>query len=107
MHHAGDHTDCAHEDHRGRSFLTVQLYLNDTFKGGRTTFVSENLVPIDSAPGRAIIFDHELYHRGERVTDGIKYAIRMDVHYGHPGTIVGNERKRAEQTYYEPKENRR
>mmetsp|Transcript_121252 Transcript_121252/g.220540 ORF Transcript_121252/g.220540 Transcript_121252/m.220540 type:complete len:650 (-) Transcript_121252:16-1965(-) len=84
MHHSGDHTDCAHEDSRGRSFLTVQVYLNDSFEGGRTTFISDRLVPIKPAAGRAVVFDHELYHRGGIVSDGVKYAIRLDVLYGHP-----------------------
>ncbi|CAJ1445956.1 unnamed protein product [Effrenium voratum] len=51
MHHS-DHTDCAHEDEAGRSFLTVQLYLNDRFSGGRTTFISDRLVPIEPTPGK-------------------------------------------------------
>eukprot|EP00438_Fugacium_kawagutii_P012086 Skav202405 [mRNA] locus=scaffold815:479969:480442:+ [translate_table: standard] len=80
MHHA-DHTDCAHEDELGRSFLTVQLYLNSEFGGGRTTFISDQLVPIEPTTGGAIVFDHELYHRGGIVTSGVKYAIRMDVSY--------------------------
>lgn len=83
MHHSGDHTDCAHEDSRGKSFLTVQLYLNDGFCGGRTTFISDQLVPIEPTPGAAVIFDHELYHRGGMVTQGTKYAVRLDVIYSH------------------------
>ncbi|CAJ1410525.1 unnamed protein product [Effrenium voratum] len=86
MHHS-DHTDCAHEDEAGRSFLTVQLYLNDRFSGGRTTFISDRLVPIEPTPGKAAIFDHELYHRGQMVTSGVKYAVRMDVSYGAPGAF--------------------
>ncbi|CAK9098464.1 unnamed protein product [Durusdinium trenchii] len=80
MHHA-DHTDCAHEDEQSRSFLTVQLYLNSGFGGGRTTFISDGLVPIEPTTGGAIVFDHELYHRGGMVTSGLKYALRMDVSY--------------------------
>merc|ERR1712060_767759 len=83
-HHSGDHTDCAFEDAASgqRSFLTVQLYLNDTFQGGRTTFISDRLVPIEPAPGTVVVFDHELYHRGGQVTEGVKYAVRLDVAYG-------------------------
>ena len=83
MHHA-DHTDCAHEDEAGRSYLTLQVYLNAGFSGGRTTFISDRLVPIEPTAGGAIIFDHELYHRGGMVTSGLKYALRMDVSYGKP-----------------------
>lgn len=86
MHHSGDHTDCAHDDPtRGRSFLTVQLYLNSDFSGGRTTFVSDRLIPIEPAAGSAVVFDHELYHRGGVVTAGTKFAMRLDVLYGFPG----------------------
>merc|ERR1712070_217938 len=84
MHHSGDHTDCAHEDERGTSQLTVQVYLNANFEGGRTTFISERLVPVVPEPGLAVIFDHELYHRGGMVLSGTKYALRLDVMYGHP-----------------------
>ena len=80
MHHA-DHTDCAHEDELGQSFLTVQVYLNSSFTGGCTTFISDRLVPIEPSVGKAIIFDHGLYHRGSMVTSGVKYAIRLDVSY--------------------------
>merc|ERR1712118_470077 len=84
MHHCGDHTDCSHEDERGKSFLTVQLYLNCDFSGGRTTFISNRLVPVEPSPGTVVVFDHELYHRAGQVAQGTKYAIRMDVMYSHP-----------------------
>lgn len=88
MHHSGDHTDCAHEDEQlGKSFLTVQLYLNSDFSGGRTTFISNRLVPVEPAAGTVVVFDHELYHRGGQVTHGTKYAVRMDVMYSHPHSV--------------------
>lgn len=104
MHHA-DHTDRAHEDEDGMSLLTVQLYLNDSFTGGRTTFISDRLVPIEVAPGTAVIFDHELclgpeparqsprYHRGEMVTSGTKHALRLDVCYGR-GAVEAKRKAR-------------
>eukprot|EP00928_Gymnodinium_smaydae_P037251 TRINITY_DN25891_c0_g1_i1.p1 TRINITY_DN25891_c0_g1~~TRINITY_DN25891_c0_g1_i1.p1 ORF type:complete len:644 (-),score=40.25 TRINITY_DN25891_c0_g1_i1:408-2276(-) len=100
MHHSGDHTDCAHEDPvHGRSFLTVQLYLNSNFSGGRTTFVSDRLIPVEPTPGGVVVFDHELYHRGGQVTEGTKYAVRMDVLYGHAGkpiSLYESEHSRAQ-----------
>lgn len=93
MHHGGDHTDCAHEDERGRSFLTLQVYLNEAFHGGQTTFISDTLVPIQPESGCGIVFDHELYHRGGMVTEGCKYALRMDVLYGPPGSEPIERRK--------------
>lgn len=87
MHHMGDHTDCTYQDpERGQSFLTVQIYLNEDFSGGHTTFISDRLVPIEPTVGGAVVFDHELYHRGGMVTKGVKYALRLDVLYGHPGS---------------------
>lgn len=59
----------------------MQLYLNSSFGGGQTTFISDQLVPIEPIAGKAIVFDHELYHRGGMVTSGVKYALRMDVSY--------------------------
>lgn len=97
MHHSGDHTDCAHEEAGcGRSFLTVQLYLNASFRGGRTTFISDRLVPVEPTPGGAVVFDHELYHRGGQVTEGTKYAVRLDVLYGNPGGPRPSERASLE-----------
>merc|ERR1711912_145954 len=79
MHHSGDHTDCAHEDPEiGISRITVQIYLNDQFGGGRTTFISDRLIPVEPTVGGIVAFDHELYHRGGLVTCGTKYALRMD-----------------------------
>lgn len=85
MHHAGDHTDCPHEDpETGKSAITVQMYLNTEFTGGRTTFISDRLIPVEPTVGGIIAFDHELYHRGGVVTSGTKYALRMDVMYKLP-----------------------
>eukprot|EP00929_Paragymnodinium_shiwhaense_P045615 TRINITY_DN23277_c0_g1_i3.p1 TRINITY_DN23277_c0_g1~~TRINITY_DN23277_c0_g1_i3.p1 ORF type:complete len:398 (+),score=44.72 TRINITY_DN23277_c0_g1_i3:134-1327(+) len=103
MHHSGDHTDCAHEDpERGRSFLTIQVYLNDSFTGGRTTFISDKLVPIEPTVGAAVVFDHELYHRGGMVTSGTKFAVRLDVCYGHAdASDKPGKRSPAAWSYYE------
>ncbi len=70
------------------SRLVCQVYLNDAGEqaGGRTRFFAG---PHDTTPilyvqpseGRAIIFDHQLWHDGEPVTRGTKYVMRTDVIY--------------------------
>jgi len=63
-----------------KSHITVQLYLNDKFKGGATRFLSGTR-HYDVVPkiGSALIFDHELLHEGSRVSGGIKYSVRTDI----------------------------
>lgn len=105
MHHSGDHTDCAHEDPDvGKSMITVQMYLNDQFQGGRTTFISDRLIPVQPTVGGIVAFDHELYHRGGLVTSGVKYALRMDVMYSYAGDAQMHPAKVSRmqrESYYE------
>lgn len=69
-------------DGRERSHVTVQLYLNEGFKGGETTFLGSGrdyaVVP---KTGMVLVFEHALFHEGSAVTEGRKYAIRTDVMY--------------------------
>ncbi|RUS19261.1 hypothetical protein BC937DRAFT_87760 [Endogone sp. FLAS-F59071] len=64
------------------SCVTIQLYLNEGFKGGETTFLGSGrdfaVVP---KTGMVLIFEHALLHEGSAVTEGRKYAIRTDVMY--------------------------
>ncbi|KAM9998902.1 hypothetical protein ACTFIZ_002477 [Dictyostelium cf. discoideum] len=72
-----------------RSIYTIQIYLNDGFKGGNTNFfTSENPLLLhrhvleDSVvpeSGTAIIFNHDTLHDGGEVLEGIKYIIRVDM----------------------------
>lgn len=71
-----------------RSFLTVQLYLDDDARrtGGRTRFYAdaqarEQLAAIAPSVGSVIIFDHRVWHDGESVTRGIKHVLRTDAVY--------------------------
>lgn len=71
-----------------RSFLTVQLYLDDDPRrvGGRTRFYSkphgrEQWAAIAPSAGSVIIFDHRVWHDGEPVTAGIKHVLRTDAVY--------------------------
>ena len=72
-----------------RSYVTLQLYLNEPTKGGATTFFEvydkngEALeeVPVHPAPGKALIFQHNISHEGSLLEEGVKYAMRTDVMY--------------------------
>lgn len=76
-----------------RSIFTVIIYLNDDFTGGRTRFykrqqdipfleqldnnaILETVVP---KTGSCVIFNHDLLHDGEAITQGTKYIIRTEV----------------------------
>jgi prolyl 4-hydroxylase len=78
------HSDGAYErpDGSERSRCTVMIYLNGGFRGGSTLFLSEDLKESTSVvpeAGRVLVFDHRLLHEGEKVTEGVKYAIRTDL----------------------------
>jgi hypothetical protein len=71
-----------------RSLLTLQVYLNDDYKGGETSLQRES---IDGKAewqdvrairtGDVLLFDHTLLHRANSVTLGTKYTLRTDVFY--------------------------
>lgn len=63
-----------------RSLLTLIVYLNDDFEGGRTAFLDFDLEAVPRA-GTALVFQHLLLHEGCIVTAGTKYAMRSDVMY--------------------------
>jgi len=80
------HRDGAHAPRPDlRSRLTVQVYLDEAFRGGRTRFYrgrrGSELGAIAPRTGTAIVFDHDLWHDGEAVTDGTKHVMRTDVMY--------------------------
>lgn len=86
------HIDGAYERPDGSecSHITIQLYLNDDFEGGETTFINQmyykkenmddavNIVPVT---GMCLVFEHELLHQGSAVTKGRKYTLRSDIMY--------------------------
>lgn len=77
------HFDGCYERENGeRSFITLQLYLNEGFDGGDTTFIdidTDATVGITPKTGSVLIFQHDIYHSGAKVTKGLKYAVRTDV----------------------------
>jgi hypothetical protein len=66
------------------SWMTLMVYLNDDYTGGRTRFdlVGEpEPIAIRPATGMALAFMHDRLHEGEAVSSGIKYVLRTDVMY--------------------------
>ena len=66
------------------SKVTLQLYLNEGFEGGATTFLAgrdDTDVPCFPKTGMALVFVHNIYHEGSLLVDGRKYAVRTDVMY--------------------------
>ena len=67
------------------SFITVQLYLNDGFEGGNTTFMKRftngESVGVIPKIGRVLIFQHDIEHEGSLLVQGTKYTMRTDIMY--------------------------
>lgn len=68
------------------SYITVQIYLNEGFKGGSTTFLNkfdseDGGVEVVPKTGSVLIFQHDILHEGSALEEGRKYAIRTDVMY--------------------------
>eukprot|EP00494_Astrolonche_serrata_P027542 UN27805 len=66
------------------------LYIgnNKDLKGGELLLPdprgdSESIV-IKPETGRAVVFDHKVYHSGAMITEGQKFAVRLDVLYKPP-----------------------
>ncbi|KAG9302957.1 hypothetical protein G9A89_022374 [Geosiphon pyriformis] len=68
-----------------KSYVTIQLYLNEGFEGGETTFFSFGLdkkaIKVVPKTGMVLVFEHPLLHEGSAVLKGRKYVIRTDVMY--------------------------
>ncbi|KAJ3126540.1 hypothetical protein HK098_007440 [Nowakowskiella sp. JEL0407] len=73
------------------SQLTLQLYLNGGCVGGETTMwigmtpgvrgKNEVECKVTCEPGKALVFEHEIFHEGSPVIEGVKYVIRTDIMY--------------------------
>merc|ERR1719300_2170757 len=81
------HTDHFHVEKDGseQSYLTIQLYLNEGFKGGNTTFLTdeedEENVAVVPRTGSVLVFQKEMMHEGSLLEDGVKYTLTSDVMY--------------------------
>jgi hypothetical protein len=79
------HRDGSFQRQKGEeSWLTLMVYLNEEYSGGRTRFwFAGNAEETVVAPvtGTALIFMHDRLHEGETVTAGVKYVLRTDIMY--------------------------
>lgn len=76
------HMDGVNEDdHENTSVLTLNIFLNDDFDGGETDFLHNKRLRCSVLPevGKAALFDHGQYHRGNKVSNGEKYLLRTDI----------------------------
>ena len=81
-----------------RSFITIQLYLNEGFEGGNTTFIDaasyyergwrtrlplrqSKHVSVVPKTGRILVFEHKILHEGSLLKSGVKHSVRTDVMY--------------------------
>ncbi|XP_046580680.1 uncharacterized protein LOC124288154 [Haliotis rubra] len=79
------HEDGVYQRDNGeRSYITVQVYLNEGFVGGSTTFFSyrtKDSIPVVPKTGSVLVFQHDMLHEGSTLLEGRKYTIRTDVMY--------------------------
>lgn len=66
-----------------KSRVTLQVYLNeDGLKGGTTRIWGtkrKNYIDVKPKLGRVLVFQQKgIWHTGEPVTEGVKYAVRSD-----------------------------
>ena len=65
-----------------RSCWTLLIYLNDDYEGGHTLFYDDDWKPTESIKpekGKALLFDIDLWHRGDIITIGEKYWIGCEI----------------------------
>ena len=83
------HKDASYIRENGeRSLITMLFYLNEGYKGGKTTFYKPNGkdVNLEVIPktGMILLHDHMIDHGVPELKDGVKYVIRTDVMYKRP-----------------------
>jgi prolyl 4-hydroxylase len=71
---------------REQSLLTLMVYLNGDLLGGETEFdtVGDDPLRVRPETGKALLFEHPVWHQGAPVLDGVKYVLRTDVMYRAP-----------------------
>lgn len=74
------HKDGRQTVNGNQTLFTMLVYLNAEYCGGETVFRQDQLV-IKPEVGKAVIFDHHLWHKGSILETGIKYVLRTDIEY--------------------------
>jgi hypothetical protein len=80
------------EQNGDRSFFTLLVYLNtEDYEGGGTRFLDSTQYvnrkintdgeTTDVKTGDVLVFQHDVYHMGEKLSSGTKYLIRIDIVY--------------------------
>lgn len=81
------------KQYQQQTFLTLLLYLNDDYEGGKTNFWLEKghcrflkeielripSLSVSPKTGRCLLNIHNVFHEGSSVTFGTKYVIRTDI----------------------------
>jgi predicted 2-oxoglutarate/Fe(II)-dependent dioxygenase YbiX len=74
------------------SCVSVHAYLSQNFKGGFTTFLSEGrYLDVKPRTGSILLFQHDIMHEGQTVTQGTKYLLRSDVMYSTHSSCTTND----------------
>lgn len=67
---------------REKSRWTLLIYLNDDYEGGNTLFYDDNfslVKTIQPEKGKALLFDIDLFHRGDTIERGEKQWIGCEI----------------------------
>merc|ERR1712183_284935 len=101
------HFDGSYERPDGKeiSFITIQLYLNEGFKGGNTTFMSDGSskdVGVVPKIGRILVFQHNILHEGSVLVRGTKFTMRTDVMYAVPEQEINSSPNKEITPAYRP-----
>ena len=96
------------------SYVTVQLYLNDRFKGGTTRFLCGSVkkpsksryYDVKPKVGSVLIFDHDILHEGSEVKNGTKYSVRTDIMYTSTDRIQQQQQEGMEHSHDQKQQRR-
>jgi hypothetical protein len=81
----GIHTDTGYEYDKINNLYskyTLLIYLNDDYEGGTTTFYTDTFIErfkVQPKKGRILCFDIDLFHSGDRVSNGNKMWIGTEL----------------------------
>lgn len=72
--------DGSYSNKEEKSYVSMQVYLNDGFKGGMTSFRgTKKHFDVKAKPGSILLFDQELRHEECEVVKGRRYVLRTEV----------------------------
>lgn len=102
----GIHTDTGSEYNDTNNLFskfTVLTYLNDDYEGGCTTFFTDDFIQtsvIKPQRGKTLIFDIDLYHKGEKVIKGTKYWIGTELVCSKVNNIIPHHNNAINDPHY-------